>query len=126
MYFLYGLLYTLGFILLLPKFVFDSITKGKYAGGFRQRFGALPKFDRKGKRVVWLHCVSVGETNAAKQLAKRIKEEHPGLSLVVSTTTKTGQKVAQDSLKGIADLIFYFPFDWRWTVRRSLRHINPT
>jgi len=126
MYFLYGFLYTLGFIILLPKFVFDSITKGKYAGGFRQRFGFLPDFDRKGKKVVWLHCVSVGETNAARPLAKRIKQLHPNLLLVVSTTTKTGQKVAQESLKGIADLVFYFPFDWRSTVRRALRHIRPS
>ncbi len=126
MYFLYGLLYTLGFVILLPKFLLDSITKGKYAGGFRQRFGFLPEFDRKGKKVVWLHCVSVGETNAAKPLAKRIKQQYPHLLLVVSTTTKTGQQVARDSLKDIADLIVYFPFDWRSTVRRSLRRIKPS
>src|SRR5439155_857323 len=67
-----------------------------------------------------------GETKAAEPLAKRIKLDHPGLSLVVSTTTKTGHKVAQESLKGVADLVFYFPFDWRSTVRRSLRHIRPS
>ena len=38
----------------------------KYAAGFKQRLGFLPKFDSHGNRVVWLHCVSVGEANAAR------------------------------------------------------------
>lgn len=126
MFFLYSLLYTLAFIVLLPRFVFDAIFNGKYAAGFKQRLGFLPKFDPRGKKVVWLHCVSVGETNAARPLAIKIKEDFPDLSLVISTTTQTGQKLAQTAFAGIADLVFYFPFDWRSTVRRSLRHIKPS
>lgn len=126
MVFLYSIVLTLGFLVLLPRFVFDALTKGKYAAGFWQRLGSLPAFDASGRRVVWLHCVSVGEANAALPLAKRIKEEFPRVSLVVSTTTNTGQKVARDAYAGIADLVFYLPFDWRFTVRRALRHINPS
>lgn len=126
MIFLYSIALTLGFIILLPRFIFDAITKGKYAAGFKQRLGSLPKFDSTGGKVVWLHCVSVGEANAALPLAKKIKHEFPQVSLVVSTTTKTGQNVARRSYADIADLVFYFPFDWRLTVRRALRHIEPS
>jgi 3-deoxy-D-manno-octulosonic-acid transferase len=94
--------------------------------GFKQRLGVLPKFDSQGRKVVWLHCVSVGEANAALPLARRIKEQFPQLSLVVSTTTNTGQKIARESYADIVDLVFYFPFDWRFTVRRALRHISPS
>jgi 3-deoxy-D-manno-octulosonic-acid transferase len=125
MYTLYSIVLTVGFILLLPKFLFDALFNGKYAAGFWQRFGSLPDFNPTGKRVVWLHCVSVGEVNATRTLVQQIKRTHPNLSLVVSTTTKTGQNQARETLGTLADLVFYFPFDWRWTVRRALRHIRP-
>ncbi len=89
-----------------------------------QRLGFLPKFDSRGKKVIWLHCVSVGEANAARPLALRIKENYPDARLVISTTTRAGQKLAHTIFADIADLVFYFPFDWRSTVRRSLRRLN--
>ncbi|MBV9216421.1 MAG: 3-deoxy-D-manno-octulosonic acid transferase [Acidobacteria bacterium] len=126
MFFLYGIVLTLGLLALAPRFIFSALVGGKYSGSLKQRLGSLPSFDPGGRKVVWLHCVSVGETNAARPLLYRIKQDYPDLSLVVSTTTKTGQKVAREAFKDIAELIFYFPFDWRWTVRRSLRHVKPS
>ncbi|MGB4988164.1 MAG: 3-deoxy-D-manno-octulosonic acid transferase, partial [Pyrinomonadaceae bacterium] len=126
MYFLYSIVLTLGFIVLLPRFVFDALTKGKYSVGFFQRLGSLPKFDARGRKVVWLHCVSVGEANAARPLAEKIKQDFPAVALIVSTTTRTGQELARTAFAGTADLVFYFPFDWRWTVRRALRHLTPS
>jgi 3-deoxy-D-manno-octulosonic-acid transferase len=126
MFLIYSIVYTLAFIVLLPRFLFDAVFNGKYAAGFKQRLGFLPKFNSAGKKVIWIHCVSVGETNAARPLAIKIKEIFPDFSLVISTTTRTGQNLAQTALTDIADLVFYFPFDWRSTVRRSLRHIKPS
>ena len=126
MFLIYSIVYTLAFIVLLPRFIFDALFKGKYAAGFKQRLGFLPKFNSHGKKVVWLHCVSVGETNAARPLALNIKENFPDLSLVISTTTRTGQKLAKTAFTDIADLVFYFPFDWKSTVHRALRHIKPS
>jgi 3-deoxy-D-manno-octulosonic-acid transferase len=125
MFFLYNILLTIGFVLLLPRFLFDAVFSGKYADGFTQRLGFVPKYNAHGKPVVWVHCVSVGETNAARPLIERIKKDHPGFSLVVSTTTATGQNLARSLFTDIADLVFYFPFDWRSTVRRTLRRIDP-
>jgi 3-deoxy-D-manno-octulosonic-acid transferase len=126
MFLIYSIVYTLGFIVLLPRFIFDAIFKGKYAAGFRQRLGFLPTFGPTGRKVVWLHCVSVGEVNAARPLAIRLKQDFPEKALVVSTTTRTAQKLAKTAFGDTADLVFYFPFDWRSTVRRALRHIRPS
>jgi 3-deoxy-D-manno-octulosonic-acid transferase len=126
MFFVYSIVYTLAFILLLPRFVFDAVFNGKYAAGFKQRLGFLPKFDSREKKVVWLHCVSVGEANAVRPLASKIKEDFPNLSLVISTTTRTGQEIAKKAFADVADLVFYFPFDWRSSVRRSLGRIRPS
>ena len=72
-----------------------------------------------------MHCVSVGETQAARPLARRLKQQYPHHALVVSTITLTGQKLAHDVFRGQADSVFYFPFDWRWSTRRALKAINP-
>jgi len=126
MYFLYSTLLTVASIVLLPRFIFDAIVKGKYSAGFKQRLGFVPKFESPGKKVVWLHCVSVGETNAARPLAIQIKQQFPDTSLIVSTTTRTGQELAGTAFADIADLVFYFPFDWKSTVRRSLKRLSPS
>ena len=126
MFAIYSLLYTLGFLLLSPRFLFDLLTGGKYASGFAQRLGRLPEFKHDERPVLWLHCVSVGEANAARPLADGLKLNFPDHRIVVSTTTKTGQDLAKDIFSQTADAVFYFPFDWRFSVRRGLRHYRPS
>jgi len=123
MYLAYSFLLSLGLLVLIPHFLFRALAHGKYIAGLRQRLGSIPPIS--GKPVIWLHCVSVGETQAARPLAQRLKQEFPHHALVVSTITLTGQKLARDVFRTQAESVFYFPFDWRWTVRRSLKTINP-
>ena len=123
MYLAYSLLLSLGLFVLIPHFLFQALAHGKYITGLRQRLGAVPRTN--GKPVIWLHCVSVGETQAARPLAQRLKREFPQHALVVSTITLTGQKLARDVFRNQAESVFYFPFDWRWSARRALKAINP-
>ena len=85
MYFLYSILLGIGVVALLPRFLLDAARHGKYAAGLGERAGSLPRFDAGGRPVVWLHCVSVGEAQAARPLARALLEEYPGHALVVST-----------------------------------------
>jgi 3-deoxy-D-manno-octulosonic-acid transferase len=123
MFLLYSFLLTVGFVLFLPIFL---LKREKYFSGFWQRFGKLPAFEQDERKVLWLHCVSVGETNAAQPLVAELSENFPEYRLVVSTTTKTGQELAKKIFKDKAELVFYFPFDWKFTVRRALRRIKPS
>src|SRR2546423_13251351 len=119
MYFLYSILLGLGVFALLPRFLFDAARHGKYAAGFKERAGRLPRFDAGGRPVVWLHCVSVGEAQAARPLARALLARYPTHALVVSTTTLTGQRVARAASADEASLVFYFPFDWACGARRA-------
>jgi 3-deoxy-D-manno-octulosonic-acid transferase len=119
---IYSFLLTIGFILMSPLFL---LRRKKYASGFWQRLGYLPDFDAEEKPVVWLHCVSVGETQAARPLVTAILENYPEYKLVVSNTTRTGHDLAVEVFKHQASLVFYFPFDWKFSVRRALRKIKP-
>jgi 3-deoxy-D-manno-octulosonic-acid transferase len=123
MYLAYSLLLSLGLLILLPVFLFKALAHGKYTAGFRQRLGSVPAIS--GKPIIWLHCVSVGETQAARPLVQRLKEQFPHHALVVSTITRTGQELAQNVFRTQAESVFYFPFDWRWSVRRTLNAIKP-
>src|SRR2546423_430905 len=123
---LYSLLLTLGILVMLPMFVWDALRHGKYVAGLRERAGGVKEFDAGGRRVIWLHCVSVGETQAARPLARALVERFPSHALVVSTTTLTGQRIAREAFSDLAASVFYFPFDWAWSVRRALNRVRPS
>jgi len=123
MYLAYSLLLSLGLLLFSPYFLFQALAHRKYIDGLRERLGFLPTIEKRP--VVWLHCVSVGETQAARPLVERLRKELPEFALVVSTVTLTGQRLARDLFRNQADRVFYFPFDWRWSVRRALNAVNP-
>ncbi|HEX8491595.1 MAG TPA: 3-deoxy-D-manno-octulosonic acid transferase [Pyrinomonadaceae bacterium] len=126
MFFLYSILLTIGIAALLPRFAYDALRHGKYVAGLRERLGHLPPLQSEGRPVVWLHCVSVGEAQAARPLARALLDKYPTHALVVSTTTATGQRIAREVFREDAAAVFYFPFDWAWTVRRALRRIKPS
>lgn len=122
MFQIYSFLFTVGFILLSPLFV---LRREKYAAGFWQRLGYLPEFEQNNRPILWLHCVSVGEANAARPLVEEIKKQFPNYRTIISTTTKTGQELAREIFAGHADAVFYFPYDWRFSVCRALKNFKP-
>src|SRR5215510_14911770 len=123
MYLAYSLVFSFGLILGIPYFIYQALAHGKYTKGLRQRFGFIPPIN--GKPVIWLHCVSVGETQAARPLVQRLKREFPDYALVVSTITDTGQILAREVFRNEAISICYFPLDRHSSVRRALDRINP-
>lgn len=123
MYFIYSILLSAAFVLMLPLFL---VRREKYAAGFKQRLGNYPEFKHDGRKVIWLHCVSVGEANAARPLVDGLLSAFPGHRVVISTTTRTGQQLAEKIFAGKANAVFYFPFDWKFSVRRALNHFKPS
>ncbi len=78
-----------------------------------------------GPETLWLHAVSVGEVLAAETFLKALLDRHPGLRVVVSTITDTGQRLAEERLSGTAKVI-YMPFDLRVFIKRAIAAIKPT
>ncbi|HKW57771.1 MAG TPA: 3-deoxy-D-manno-octulosonic acid transferase [Candidatus Acidoferrum sp.] len=128
MYFAYSVLMGFAALMLTPYWIIQGLRHGKYFSNLGQRLGfsfpslrGLPK-ERAG--AIWIHAVSVGEALSAVTLARRLKEKYPERPLVISTTTLTGQSLAQERLS-VADAVFYFPLDWAFCVRRVLRAVRP-
>src|SRR5437773_11388502 len=125
MYLAYSVLTLFVFVVVSPYFVVQAIRYKKYIGSLRQRLGFLPiSFNIDGEESIWIHAVSVGEVLTARALAADLKTRYPRLRLFLSTTTIAGQQVARRSLSNV-DAVFYFPFDWTFTSRRTLNLVNP-
>jgi 3-deoxy-D-manno-octulosonic-acid transferase len=121
----YSVVLAVGFVLALPWFLWKGRGTGKYLRTFRERMGRLPVYlNVDGDRSIWVHAVSVGEVLAARPLIGELKARFPGLRVFLSTTTMSGNSVAQKSVRGI-DGLFYAPFDWPLPVRKALSTLNP-
>ncbi len=128
MYLLYDILLHLSLILLLPYFLFKMIFAGKYRKGMIERFGFIDGEKLKNLclgNVVWFHAVSVGETKAVLPLIKRLKEKRPGVKVVFSTVTATGNAIAAKQGSEWIDSLIYFPLDFYRVVNRVVRKLKP-
>lgn len=126
MYLIYSAALALGFVLALPWFLWKGRATGKYFRTFRERMGRLPVYlNVDGDRSIWVHAVSVGEVLAARPLIPALKERYPSHKVFLSTTTMTGNAVAQKSVRGV-DGLFYAPFDWPGPVKKALAVLNPS
>ncbi len=136
---LYSAALALALFFAAPWWLFRMLTTERYREGLRERLGRVPAAFRAvtaGQRIVWLHAVSVGEVLAASSLVAALERElGPGVQVVISTTTRTGQHLArkrfgpQSNSDGnpnrLPVRVFYFPLDFRFAVRAWLRALRP-
>lgn len=129
------LFYSLGLlaaiVLTSPYWLLRMAVSGRYRDGLSQRLGVVPRGLREfvgGRSAIWLHAVSVGEVIAAGRLVALLDRIDPDVPVVISTTTRTGQKLALERFAtpgspGVR--VFYYPLDFAWMVRRYLRVLKP-
>jgi 3-deoxy-D-manno-octulosonic-acid transferase len=124
-YLLYSVVTLMLLMVLSPYFLYQALRHNKYLGSLGQRFGYLPvSFNLDGDESIWVHAVSVGEVLAARPLIAELRKRYPALKLFLSTTTLSGQQLARRSVTDV-DEVFYLPFDWGFTVRRTLKLVKP-
>ncbi|HVR41353.1 MAG TPA: 3-deoxy-D-manno-octulosonic acid transferase, partial [Thermoanaerobaculia bacterium] len=117
----YEVLLYLALVLALPYFLFIGILRGKYLANIPERMGVYRS--RSEKHDLWIHAVSVGEAIAARSVVAEIQRMRPGTSIVMTTTTITGQAQARRLYPDAT--VTYFPFDFAFAVRRFLDHHAP-
>lgn len=124
-----NMLYQIGLWLMLvvslPKLIYQLCVQGKYRRNFLARLGfGIPRSTSKGRPVVWIHAVSLGETRAVTALARRLKEELRNPYLVISSVTETGHAEAKRVMP-FADRHLFLPFDLKSSVKRLFSWITP-
>lgn len=123
----YNTLLGLSALVLGPYYGLKILATGKYRKSIGGKLGKVDgnAFDTlDGDPRIWVHAVSVGEVTAAAPIITSLRAACPGASIVLSTSTETGQEMAR-RVAGDADLHFYYPLDLPWVVRKVMGHVRP-
>lgn len=123
-YLLYNLFLVLASPLLLVYLIWRIVVRGKSREGWSHRLGRLP-LSPQGRKVLWVHAVSVGEVIAAVPLLQALREEFPQHHLLLTTLTPTGNAMARQQLGKLVDAVGYLPVDFAFAVKRALRRVRP-
>ncbi len=139
-------LYDLAFYLLLPllflRLWWRSLRAPSYLQRWRERLGfledGLPNhhwsqrfgFVRTAQQAhiypvwIWVHAVSVGESNAAAPLIRRLRREHPAWGIVVTSMTPTGSDRIRALFRDEVCQV-YAPYDYSGAIKRFLGIFHP-
>ncbi len=127
--FFYNFALLVALIVGAPWWLWRMAFTRRYREGLMERLGRVPlrlveagssSLDRP---LVWLHAVSVGEVLAVTGMVKALESALPGYSIVISTTTRTGQALARERFA--SNQVFYCPLDLPWAVSAYLNALQP-
>ena len=109
----YRILFIPLLVLASPYYIWRMLRRGGYSEGFIQRFGLFPALPPKtaGRRRIWIQAVSVGEIEAIGPLLQRLQATGQ-TEVILTTTTSTGYRIAQDRYKDLCIGIGFFPLDF--------------
>lgn len=119
--------------LLLRKLRRRALAEPGYGRGVGERFGryarhmdslAPPDSRDPEHPLVWIHAVSLGETRAAAILLAALRQQWPGMRLLLTHGTATGRAEGEKLLQP-GDVQVWQPWDTRAAVARFLRQFRP-
>lgn len=125
---LYNFLFSLIYLLMLPKFILRMCRRGGYRDGFMERFACYGDDKlrqlRENEGRIWIHAVSVGEVFVALRFMEEMRKVRPGSCFIFTVTTSTGHTIATEK-KADDDVLLYFPLDFPLVMRRVLSILKP-
>lgn len=120
--FLYSALLYLALPFVPLKLWWRGIKQPAYRQHWQERFGFYQV--KSIKPIIWLHCVSVGETRAAEPLIKTLLLTYPNHQILLTHTTPTGRDTSEQLFADSVQRV-YLPYDLPFAVHRFLEHFKP-
>ncbi len=115
-------LYSLAWYLAIPILALRLCWRPGYRHRFSERFGVYPKPSKPSHPPIWLHAVSVGESEAAIPLVNSLLAK--GQSVLITTTTPTGAACVERHFGHLIQHI-YLPYDLPFAVKGFLNQHQP-
>ncbi len=111
--------------LFLPIAILRLIQKDRGNGLWKIKLkNQLGRVNIKASKVIWLHCVSVGEFHAARPLVEQLVELFVDHKILITTTTITGSTAVKNHYGGNIEHCF-FPFDLPFALTRFVNKVKP-
>lgn len=121
-HFLYSLLLYVALPFVPLKLLWRGIKQPEYLQHWGERFGMYTS--KPLKPVIWIHCVSVGETRAAAPLVKILLSQYPQYQVLLSHTTPTGRATSEQLFADEVSRV-YLPYDVPFAVNSFVKHFAP-
>jgi 3-deoxy-D-manno-octulosonic-acid transferase len=122
--FLYNFLLSLLSPLWVP-WLYVKARRRKEQPNWQERAGNYSIPSDKTKHRIWFHAVSVGEVLAAGPILRGVRTLLPDHEIVLSTTTSSGHRTAQEQESGLYDYLVYFPIDVARFQLAALLRVKP-
>jgi len=103
--------------LLLPKVRENVQARRGWAARLARNLGKAPA----ARATIWIHCASMGEFEAIRPLARRLRQA--GLRVVITFFSTSGPRHLKGDVE--ADVVEYLPFDTPWAARRFVALVQP-
>lgn len=125
--FVYTVLINMVALLLPIKLLWRGLKQPEYRQHVGERYGFYTQAVQAP--VIWVHCVSVGETRATQPLINALLAQYPQHQLLITHGTPTGRDTSSQLFKAeIASgrvLQAYLPVDTAGAAKRFLNHFKP-
>jgi len=134
MFVLYNILQLVFLPVFLPFIIIFVLCSSKYRNRIPARLGIGLRHEiakntiaksNSLRQTIWLHALSVGEVTSAVPLIAGLRKTYPESRIIVSVTTRTGKRVADNLLKSLADHIIDGPLDLLPVVSLFVKYIQP-
>ena len=77
----------------------------------------------QGKKIIWMHCASLGEYEQGRNLLELIKANHSEYKILLTFFSPSGYNQIRPN--GIIDHVSYLPLDTKYNARRFIKVTQP-
>jgi len=122
----YSLLVILALPLVVLRLLWRARRQPEYLQHWGERFGCYTPLPTQAEQrgLIWIHAVSVGETNAAQTLITSLQQRYAKHRILLTHMTPTGRETGVrlfgDSIERV-----YLPYDYPQAMSRFLDHFKP-
>ena len=124
MLFIYSFLVLLASLVLIPLSFILDFNDPRIRHGWKERLGFVPRLPNSAAPRLWVHAVSVGEVQLARQLLAEILARRPEVEILLSSTTSAGRRFALEA-KLPKTKVCALPLDLSILTRRAVLRRRP-
>ena len=122
--FIYTFLVLLASLAWIPLSYLLEFTDRENRQGWKQRLGLVPLLPDSAAPRLWIHAVSVGEVQLARQLLGELFSHRQEVEVLLTSTTPAGRRFALQA-RLPRTRVSALPLDLPFVSRKALRRVRP-